>query len=327
MLALINAEMVRMKVLTIVTILLVSTLTTVAFIGFVSQAEADGDVVILSHTIYQTYGFPPFSVDKGDYQVAGEVQNFGTQALHFNITGEFYDSNNEIVGTSLLIDTAPDWAPSYLHVVLPGKKSPFTVYLSRFDEETGDFRSVDHYSLKVTSSPANLYQSGFEIVSQSSHEIAGSGLYIEGEIKNIGTEYVDGFIVFATFYNETGEVVAVSSGGGGYAGQGGFPPNQTAYFSTKLDDFLGGRLQLVDRYELTAEGYDYSLWTADGQLINPETVYVLGSVPKQEEESLKQPENSPLILYVAIATIVAVLLAGTFLVVFRKRRSGNRNLR
>ena len=317
--------MVKMKAMIIVIILLVSTVTTVAFISFISQAEADGDVVILSHTIYQTYGFAPFSVDKGDHQVAGEVQNVGTQALHFNVTCEFYDSNNEIVGTSFLIDTLPDWAPSFLHVVLPGKKSPFTVYLSRFDEETGDFRTVDHYSLKVTTTPANLYQSGFEIVSQSSHEVAGSGLFIEGEIKNIGTEYVDGFIVFATFYNETGEVVAVAPGGGGYAGESGFPPNQTAYFSTKLDDFLGGRLQRVDRYELTAEGYDYSLWTADGQLINPEIVYILGSVPKQEEESLEQPENPPLILYAAIATIVAVLLIATLLIL-KKRNTRNRNL-
>jgi hypothetical protein len=317
----------KIKSLTILIILIVAlVVSSVAFVGLIPQAEADGDVVILSHTIYQTWGFPPFSVSKGDYQVAGEVQNVGAQALHFNVTGEFYDSNNEIVGTSFLIDTLPDWAPSYLHVVLPGKKSPFTVYLSRFDEETGDFRSVDHYSLKVTTSPANLYQSGFEILSQSSHEIAGSGIFIEGEIKNIGTEYVDGFLVFATFYNETGEVVAVAPGGGAYAGQGGFPPNQTAYFSTKLDEFQdGGRLQRVDRYELTAEGYDYSLWTVDGQLIDPEIVYVLGSVPKQEEESPKQPENSPIALYVAIAAIVAILLISTLLIL-RKRRGGKNKI-
>src|SRR3989304_2799451 len=122
--------MVKMKALTIVVMLLVSTVAIAAFANLAPQAKADEDVRILSHTIYQHYGFAPFSVDKGDYQVAGEVQNVGTQALHFNVTCEFYDSNNEIVGTSFLIDTLPDWAPSYLHVVLPGKKSPFTVYLS-----------------------------------------------------------------------------------------------------------------------------------------------------------------------------------------------------
>jgi len=309
----------KMKFLTVVIMLLAIMVPSVASMGFVSQAKADDNVIILSHTIFQDYGPPPSSVDKGDYQVAGEVQNVGTLSLHFNVTAEFYNSNNEIIGSGFLSDSHT----SYLHVLLPGKKSPFVIFFSRFNEE-GDFRPVDHYSLKITSSPANLYQSGFEILSQTSHETRGT-LLIEGEIKNIGTEYVDGFMVFATFYNETGEVVAVASEGGGYAGIKGFPPNQTAYFSTKIEDFTqyGGRLQRIDRYELTAEGYDYSLWTVDGQLINPEIVYVLGTVPEQEEEeSVKQPENSPLTLYAAIAIIVAVLLIATFLL-FRKRKIRN----
>jgi len=127
-------------------------------------------------------------------------------------------------------------------------------------------------------------------------------------------------MVFATFYNGTGEVVAVASEGGGYAGIKGFPPNQTAYFSTKIEDFTqyGGRLQRIDRYKLTAEGYDYSLWTADGQLIDPEIVYVLGSVPKQEEETPKQPEDAPIALYAATAAIAAIFIILTLLVL-RKR--------
>jgi hypothetical protein len=303
-----------MKLLTVVIMLLAIMVPSVASMGFVSQAKADDNVIILSHTIFQDYGPPPSSVDKGDYQVAGEVQNVGTLSLHFNVTAEFYNSNNEIIGSGFLSDSHT----SYLHVLLPGKKSPFVIFFSRFNEE-GDFRPVDHYSLKITSSPANLYQSGFEILSQTSHETRGT-LLIEGEIKNIGTEYVDGFMVFATFYNETGEVVAVASEGGGYAGIKGFPPNQTAYFSTKIEDFTqyGGRLQRIDKYELTAEGYDYSLWTADGQLIDPEIVYVLGSVPKQEEETPKQPEDAPIALYAATAAIAAILIILTLLVL-RKR--------
>jgi len=308
----------NMKTLILVAVLLVSAVS-MPFVGFVPKARADEDVRILSHTIYQDYGFPPFSTDKGDYQVAGEVQNAGTQALHFNVTADFYNSNNEIIGRGFLSDSA---APSYLHVLQPGKKSPFVIFFSRFTE-AGDFRLVDHYDLKLTTSTANLYQSGFEIVSQSSHE-AGGSLFIEGEIRNIGTEYIDGLMVFATFYNATGEVVAVTSEGGGYTlvdestGERGFPPNKTASFFAKLEAFnYGGRLQRVDRYELTVEGYDYSLWTADGQLISPETVYVLGSVQKQEEETLKQPET-PLVLYVAIVTLIAVLLIATLLLV-RKR--------
>jgi hypothetical protein len=322
-----NPERINMKTLALIVILMVSTVVAVASIP---QARADGDVVILSHTIFQTEGFPPFSFDNGDYFVAGEVQNVGTEALNFNITADFYDSNNEIVGTAFLSDTLADVPPSYLHVLLPGKKSPFQIYLSRFDEETGDFRLVDHYSLKLTTSQASNFQPGLEILSQSSHEAAGT-IFIEGEVKNIGTEYMDGFMVFATFYDKNGEVLAVASEGGSYtlvdaSGERGFAPSQTASFSVALEDFReGGRLQQVDRYEVTAEGYDYSLWTADGYLINPETVYVLGSVespspsPTPTEEP-SQPDDSPLILYAAIAAIGVVLFILTLLVLRKRNR-------
>ena len=117
------------------------------------------------------------------------------------------------------------------------------------------------------------------------------------------------------------------------SGERGFAPSQTASFSVALEDFReGGRLQQVDRYEVTAEGYDYSLWTADGHLINPETVYVLGSVespsptltPTPTEEP-SQPEDSSLILYAAIAAIVVVLFILT-LIVLRKLNKRSRKL-
>ena len=80
--------MTNMKTQTLATIFLAITVV-VALIGFSPQVRADGDVVVLSHTILQTYGFPPFSADKGDYLIAGEVQNEGTQASRFNITTDF----------------------------------------------------------------------------------------------------------------------------------------------------------------------------------------------------------------------------------------------
>ena len=115
--------MANMKSLTLAILILTVTMVA-ALIGFSPQVRADGDVVILSHTILQTYGFPPFSADKGDYLIAGEVQNEGTQVFHFNITADFYNSNGEIFTSAFLTDSLTD-TPSYLHVLLPGEKSPF----------------------------------------------------------------------------------------------------------------------------------------------------------------------------------------------------------
>ena len=315
-----------MKSLTIIiTFLLVTILA--GFLLSIAPAKAqDSDIAILSNSIYQTYGFSPFNFNQGDYHVTGEVQNTGTQALHFNLTGTFYDSTSKIIGTAYLTDTQPDFGPSYLHVILPGKTSPFELFLSRFNQ-TGDFIMVDHYTLTINTSPARLFKQGLEITQQDSHETDGT-LIINGEIKNIGTDYIDGFNVYATFFNNQGEVIAVSSEGGGYiqtdsSGKSGFPPNNNTSFQVTLSDFThGGRLQQVDRYELTAEGYDYSLLTVDGQIITPETVYVLGSLPTETPQPTPSTEGFPITLYIGIAAIaIIVVLASAVLIKHKQKRS------
>jgi hypothetical protein len=255
--------MTKMKSL-MISLLLIAFMVVAALAVF-PQAKAESEVIILSHTIFQTYGGSPFSVNQGDFWVAGEVQNNGAQATHFDIIADFYDQNSALSASTSLSDPFVDAPPSYLHVLQPGQKSPFMIYLPRFDD-SGNYRTVDHYELRITSSQAAEFRSGFQITSSNSHETAGE-LYVEGEVKNVGTHNIDGFNVFATFYNASGDVVSVVSEGGTFsrAAPGeGFAPNQTTTFSIKLDDFPeGGKLQRVDSYELTVEGYNYSLWTAD----------------------------------------------------------------
>jgi hypothetical protein len=252
------------------------------------------------------------------------VQNNGAGAIHFNITVNFYDSDNTLIATKYLTDSYTETPPSFLHVLLPDKKSPFAIYLSRYDE-TGNFRLVDHYTLQVSTSQTNAFHTGFEITSQTSHTEAGT-LSIEGEIKNIGSYYIDGVMVFGTFYNEIGEVVAVTSEGGGYIGpspflnETGLPPNEKTQFYLKIDDF-DGRLEKINRYELTAEGYDYALTTNDGQIINPEVDYVLGVVPEPEQpKQPNQTEGLPTGLYAAIAAAIVILLIASSLLVRRRKK-------
>jgi hypothetical protein len=185
---------------------------------------------------------------------------------------------------------------------------------------------VDHYTLTINTSPVSLFKQGLEITQQDSHETDGT-LIINGEIKNIGTDYIDGFNVYATFFNNQGEVIAVSSEGGGYiqtdsSGKSGFPPNNITSFQVTLSDFShGGRLQQVDRYELTAEGYDYSLWTVDGQIITPETVYVLGSLPTETPQPTPSTEGFPITLYIGIAAIaIIVVIASAVLFKYKQKK-------
>ncbi len=76
---------------TLISLLLIMSLS--LCIGFFSEVKAQEDINILSTTIYQTYGFSPFSVSKGDYFVVGEIENFGSEAQQFNVTATFYDAS------------------------------------------------------------------------------------------------------------------------------------------------------------------------------------------------------------------------------------------
>ncbi len=216
-------------------------------LDYFSEVEAEENISILSNTLYQTYGYSPFSVSKGDYILAGEMNNLGPEAQQFNITATFYDAGGVILGTSFLSDSSSDTSPCYLHVLLPNEKSPFALWFSRFDEQ-GNFRLVDHYDLVMSTAAPGVYHPSLAVISNSSHE-AGSTLYVEGYIENSGSVDMDRFNVFVTYYKENGEVLAVSMEGGG-----ALSPNETNSFSVSLNGFNeGGRLEEVYSYGVTAE--------------------------------------------------------------------------
>jgi hypothetical protein len=287
------------------------------FVGFFSEVRAQENISVLSTTIYQTYGYAPFSVSKGDYILAGEAENFGSEAQKFNVTATFYDGAGSILGTAYLSDSLTDAPPCYLHVLLPNQKSPFSVWFSKFDEQ-GNFRLVDHYDLVLTTSPAGTYQPSLEVLSKSSHE-AGSTLYVEGNIENTGPTRMDNLNVYVTYYKQNGDVLAVSMEGGT-----SLAPKETSSYSVSLNGFNeGGRLEEIYRYEVTAEGYDNRLWTADGQLISPEVVYVLGT--PEATVAPVQPESFPYLIYIAAIVLVIVIIGIAVLLVKSSKKKNRAN--
>jgi len=286
--------------------------TSLLCVGFSSEVSGQENVRVLSSTIYQTYGYAPFSVSKGDYLVVGEVENLGSETQKFNLTATFYDASGTILGASYLTDSLPDGPACYLHVLLSSQKSPFLVWFSRFDVQ-GNFRVVDHYDLALTASPADTYYPSLMIVSNSSHE-ADSTLYVEGNVKNIGSTSMEGLSVYVTYYKESGDVLAVSAEGGR-----GLTPGETGPFSVSLNGFNeGGRLEKICRYDVSAEGYDYSSWTADGQLINPEVVYVLGT--PEETVVPVQPDSFPYFIYIAAIVLVLVIVVVAVLLLRKSQK-------
>ncbi len=297
-----------------------ASLLTIALIllsaSFSFEAKAEENVGVLSTTIYQTWGNAPFSLDKGDYLVAGEVENFGSTSQKFNLTATFYDSSGTILGTSYLSDFLPDAPACYLHVLLPNQKSPFLLWFSRFDQQ-GNFRMVDRYEIVLTTSLADSYHPGLVIVSSSSHE-AGGSLFIEGNIQNVGSATTDGLSVYVTYYNTNGDVLAVSA-----EGTSGLAPNEIEPFTVTLNGFNeGGRLEGIDRYEVVAESYEYSLWNGEGQLIRPEVVYTLGT--PEPTAAPVQPESSNYV-YVLVLVLVVFVVIAVVVILMRSKKVKPKN--
>ena len=179
----------------------------------------------------------------GYYHVSGEVENVGDVPVNFvKVTATFYDSNDTVIATS--------FSYTMLKILLPGRKSPFDVLLT----DTGQAVKVHHYSLSVTSSPADSIPVGLEILSNSSYVDTVGYLHVVGEIKNIEAETATYVMVIATFYNSTGHVVAAAFT---YSDPTDIDSGQTAPFEILLTDT--DRVSLVDSYVLTAQSDQYAL--------------------------------------------------------------------
>lgn len=142
----------------------------------------------------------------GDYYLAGEVINNGTQNVEqVEILGNFYDADGQLIKT--------DSIRAMLDVIEPGATSPFEFFF--FATVDGSvYEGIDSYKADITDfvftdvSPLTL-----EIVR---HEGSGSAAAdrheIRGEIRNPHEFSVEFPMVYATYYDEDGIVIGAPSG-------------------------------------------------------------------------------------------------------------------
>ena len=177
----------------------------------------------------------------GYFNVVGEVHNIGDQAAEdVFITATFYDAGNGVVGT---------WVDGIgLDVLLPDRKSPFRVEFVDIAQSA----LVDHYSLEVEFMPTDSIPKQLEIASHSSSIVLGS-MEIDGEVRNTGDSTASYVTVYATCYDEAGNVVQV---GGAYANPVDIGVNQNGPFSIWLDH---ENTDLINSYVLTTESENYAL--------------------------------------------------------------------
>jgi len=212
-------------------------LVIVSFMAFsVQPVQAASNVTIVSHSSFYT--------SSNILYIVGEVENTGDVATEFTkVNATFYDSEDEVIDTKIGYAT--------LDILLPGRKSPFYIMLL---EDDGSL-NVDDYSLTVAwDDNEEGKEQGLEILSSSDHTDAGDYLHVTGEIKNIGSTTANDVIVYATFYDSTGTVIARDSEN---VEPENLSPDQTGTFDITL--IYAEQIAQVASYSLTAESTEYAL--------------------------------------------------------------------
>ncbi|MGB9740857.1 MAG: FxLYD domain-containing protein, partial [Candidatus Bathyarchaeales archaeon] len=200
------------------------------------RAEALGNIKILSHS--------SFYDGLNTLWIVGEVENTGDMATQFTkVTATYYNSSNNVV--------AVETGYTELDVILPGRKSPFSIMLL---QSSGSLQ-VYNYSLTVS---WDNYAAGkplaLQILSNSSRIDEMGYMHVLGEIKNTGSLTARFTKAIATFYDANGTVVGEAWS---YTEPSDITSNQTAAFDIEL--IYTQQVTKVASYSLTAESMDYAL--------------------------------------------------------------------
>jgi hypothetical protein len=209
----------------------------VGLLTSLSSAQAAEPVQILSSTGYLD--------SSGYYQIVGEVQNIGDQAVNFvQVTATYYDSHG------FAIDSRFDL--TILYTILPRRKTPFEISLL----DTTESSAVNHYTLSATYMETNATPMRLEILNNVSYTDTKGNLHIIGDLKNLGNETLINAKIVATYYGASSSVVAAALIGFDPDITGDFNPGQTMQFEIVLDQ---SRAQYVQTHILAAESNQYAM--------------------------------------------------------------------
>lgn len=159
--------------------------------------------------------------NEGFIDIVGEVQNIGPNILSpVVIGGSVFDSSGNDLGDNVA-QIGTDIAP--VNYLSPGQKAPFYIEEAPPQSATDGWPSedVDHVSVYVylANATQSYSYSDVQVTSKSSSigtnpngDDADMGVYwVTGNVENTGAQTAQNVSVIATFYNTTGNVVAVGS--------------------------------------------------------------------------------------------------------------------
>ena len=148
-------------------------------------------------------------IDSLDYFiVVGEIQNVGSNTINaVYLSGTVYTKDG--------VNQAYSYVQAFVNQLIPQQKAPFYLEYTPTNSFSGDLNwydiGVDHIEFLVNSAEVtNEYQYPDLAVESSSGGADSEGVYwVNGNIKNSGTQTTKNIRVIGTFFNASGNVVAV----------------------------------------------------------------------------------------------------------------------
>ena len=301
-----------------ITALVLVALILAAFIMFKASSvrAQSSEAQVLSFSWYVSSSNTVLAEWAGDLVAVGEVQNVGSNIIGFmTVTGAAYNSSGQTLASA---ETSV-----FGNNLLPGQKAPFYLDFIPEDSVTGD-QSWVPYATNVTVSvgyvnvtTATQY-SGLAIQSGSVIAADIGGTYtVTGEIQNTGDQTTGIVWVVGTFYNSTGEVVAVN-----YTDPlvNSLSPGQSAPFTMTPTDNSAQLSNEIANYSVLIQSGPLTTSGGATPTLTPVTITSNPSLSFSNQSKQSPGLASTGLMYVAGATILVVVVVLVVLLLSKRRQ-------
>ena len=258
----------------------------------------------------------------GDLVVVGEVQNTGTNQLHsvLVIIEAFNSSGGIVSGSSYPVQLDTD--------LLPGQKVPFYEDLTAFASGlTSNWETSVTNITAWTEYPVTGNRTVYSGLTTSSLTgVNNGGTYtVKGIIGNTGAQTVGRVYALVTFYNATGDVVAMNSTNF-LDPSGSLSPGNSLLFTSTPVDNTAALSSKIANYSVLVEYQPYSV---------PATVTPTPAVTTPPTSPSTNATSTPnktaglqinsLVIYAIVIVVVVVVVALAALLLLKNRRGSGRS--
>jgi hypothetical protein len=274
----------KKSVLSVIVLLVVFTISITFVPSVKSQVES---VEILDYSYY---------IDMfGNLIVVGEVQNIGTKVL------SYVDIAGRITGSD---GSQAQWENRVLGLyLLPQQKAPFYLQFSSQSTYFGSWFGIDIVNVELVAYKAPettkyQYQNVIVTTHQGSANSVGE-YWVNGELKNTGTQTAGNITIVATYYNSSGVPIAF----GGTNRISTLSPNATKTFKVGAFDLNQTEVSLDKKIS------GYSLLVQAESPLSEGTVPTASSAPAGTSEPTNSASSSGNDLNTTNIVIVVVVIA------------------